>query len=164
MQHAAADKAGMYKPYVQEDEIEANAAEARYMAERIRRDAGFKAMFLKMEKNTSYAQKRMALMERFGEGPSKFDRMIRQVYYHGLPSAGAAASQILSAVSAELERRKSLDAAEAAEIERSGAGLGDALGMTMRELVGSVGEIKTPVLKKIQEDMLNRPVAPVRSV
>ena len=158
MQHDWAAKAGIYKPYVQEDEVEANSMQALYTTEKMRRDAKFKALFLRMEKSTVYAQKRMETMDRFNESPVKFDRMIRQVYYYGTPSFEAASSQILSAVSSELERRKTLDAKALVEIEETGAGLEDAMAMTTQELTGSVAEIKTVALKKIQNDLLHKTV------
>jgi len=132
--------------------------QALYTTEKMRRDAKFKALFLRMEKSTVYAQKRMETMDRFNESPVKFDRMIRQVYYYGTPSFGAASSQILSAVSSELERRKTLDAKALVEIEETGAGLEDAMAMTTQELTGSVAEIKTVALKKIQNDLLHKTV------
>jgi len=158
MQHAWADKANVYKPYVQEDEIEGNSMQALYTTEKMRKDPKFKDLFLKMEKSTVYAQKRMETMDRFNEGPVKFDKMIRQVYYYGTPSFDAASSQILSAISAELERRKTLDAAALTEIEKSGVELKDAMGMTVQELSGSAADIKTAALKKIQDDLLHASV------
>ncbi|MBI4801723.1 MAG: hypothetical protein HY796_04270, partial [Elusimicrobia bacterium] len=158
MQHDWADKARIYKPYVQEDEIESASMEALYTTEKMKKDKKFKDLFLKMEKTTAYAQKRIETMDRFNEGSVKFDKTVRQVYYYGIPSFDAASSQILSAISAELERRKALSAADRAALDAGGTGLKDAMGMTVTELTGSVADIKTDALRKIQDDLLHKAV------
>lgn len=67
-------------------------------------------------------------------------------------------SQILSVISAELERRKALSAADRAALDAGGTGLKDATGMTVTELTGSVADIKTDALRKIQDDLLHKAV------
>jgi hypothetical protein len=158
MQHSWAEKANLYKPYTQEDEMDAVSMEALYTTEKMRKDERFKDLMLKMEKTTLYAQKRVETMDRFNEGPAKLEKLVRQIYYYGTPSFDAASAQILSAVSAELERRKTLDAAALAVIEKSGADLGDAMAMTAPELAGSVSGIRTPALKKVRDDLLDKTV------
>ncbi|MBU2573966.1 MAG: hypothetical protein KKH28_07830 [Elusimicrobia bacterium] len=158
MQHDWAARARIYKPYVQEDEIESASMEALYTTEKMKKDKKFKNLFLKMEKNTTYAQKRIETMNRFNEGSVKFDKTVRQVYYYGIPSFDAASSQILSAISAELERRKAMPAADRTALDQSGAGLNDAMDMTVTELTGSVADIKTDALRKIQDDLLHKAV------
>jgi len=156
MQHAWADKAGVYKPYVQEDEVEANSMEALYTMEKLKTDPGFKSMMTQMRYSSiGYADKRLELAAAFSVNTNEFNNRVRQVYYPGLPSFDAASSQILSAVSDELSRRNYLAAADLAEIEGTGIGLEEALGMTTQELSGSLGEIKTAALKKIQDDLLH---------
>lgn len=156
MQHAWADKARVYKPYVQEDEVEANSMEALYTMEKLKNDPKFRSMMTRMRSfSSSYAEKRLALAAAFSSNTNEFDSRVRQVYYPGLPSFAAASSQILSAVSGELNRRRGLAAADLAEIKRTGIGLDETMAMTTQELTGSVGEIKTAHLKKIQDNLLH---------
>jgi len=82
-----------------------------------------------------------------------FSTTVRQRYFSGLPSLDAAASQVLGAVSGELERRAALPAAEQTALRTNGLNQADAMEMSPEELSGSVGEIQTPVLVKIQGDM-----------
>jgi hypothetical protein len=156
MQHSWADKAGVYKPYVQEDEIESNSLEALYTTEKLKKDARFRRLFSGMRGTSTYADQRLKLAQRFNKSPDEFGEIVRRQYYSGLPSFDAASSQILSAVSTELERRKTLTAGEQAEIDRNGAPLADALEMTTSEITGSVTEIKTEALIKIQADLMNK--------
>ena len=142
----------------QEDEIEANSMQALYTVEKLKQDPKFKAIFSRMRSSSTYADQRLKLAQRFNKYPDDFSESVRQLYYYGLPSFDAASSQILSAVSAELERRQGLDTAALAEIENSGVELQDAMGMTVQELTGSVGEIRTADLKKIQDDLLHKAV------
>jgi len=155
MQHGWADKAGVYKPYVQEDEIESNSMEALYTIEKLKKDARFKDLFSKMRGVSTYAGQRLALAQRFNRSPDNFGENIRQLYYYGLPSFDGASSQILSAISSELDRRKKLDASELNELERSGVPLGEALAMTVPELTGSASDIQTEALVKIRADLMN---------
>ncbi|HAF96224.1 MAG: hypothetical protein A2021_01390 [Elusimicrobia bacterium GWF2_52_66] len=155
MQHAWADRARVYKPYVQEDEVEANAMEALYTMEKLKNDPKFKSMMTRMRtSSSSYAAKRLALASAFSSNTNEFDSRVRQVYYPGLPSFVAASSQVVSAVSGELNRRSGLLPADLAEIEKTGIGTDEAKAMTTQELSGSVGEIQTAALQKIQEDLL----------
>ena len=157
MQHSWADKAGVYKPYVQEDEVEANSMEALYTMEKLKNNPKFKSMMIRMRaSSSSYADKRLALAAVFSGNTNEFDSRVRQVYYPGLPSFAAASSQILSAVSGELKRRKALSGADLAEIEKTGIDLVEANAMTTQELAGSVGDIKTAALQKIQDDLLHK--------
>lgn len=158
MQHDWAAKARIYKPYTQEDEIESSSMEALYTTEKMKKDKKFNALFQRMETNTNYAQKRMETMNRFNEGGAKFDKTVRQVYYYSTPSFDAASSQILSAISAELQRRAALSAADRTKLDTGAQGLNDAMGMTVQELTGSVGDIKTDALRKIQDDLLHKAV------
>ena len=158
MQHSWADRAHIYKPYVQEDEIESNSMEALYTVEKLKQDPKFKAIFSRMRRSSTYADQRLKLAQRFNKNPDEFSENVRQLYYYRLPSFDAASSQILSAISAELERRQGLDAAALAEIEASGVELKDAMGMTVQELTGSAADIKTAALRKIQDDLLHKAV------
>ncbi|OGS54868.1 MAG: hypothetical protein A3J79_08555 [Elusimicrobia bacterium RIFOXYB2_FULL_62_6] len=158
MQHDWAAKAHIYKPYTQEDEIESSSMEALYMTEKMKRDKRFKDLFTRMENNTTYAQKRMQMMDRFNRGGTAFENSIRQVVYFSTPSFDAASSQILSAISAELQRRNAMSAADRAATDAAGAGLNEAMGMTVQELSGGAGNIKTDALKKIQDDLLHKAV------
>ena len=158
MQHSWAARAGIYKPYTQEDEIEANSMEALYTSQKRDSDLKFRSIFLAMRQASVYAQQRMELSRRFEGNQKEFGEIIRQQYYFGVPSFEAASSQILSAISAELDRRKSLGAAELAEIENTGKDLAAAQQMSPQKIAESVGEIKTPALRKIQDDLLRRRV------
>ncbi|MCX5785004.1 MAG: hypothetical protein NTX59_04900 [Elusimicrobia bacterium] len=157
MQHAWAEKARVYKPYVAEDEEEAGSMEALYTMGKLKNDPKFKSMMLKMRaSSSSYADKRLELERTFRKNTDEFGDKVNQDYYPGLPSFSAASSQILSAISGELERRNALAPAELAGIENSGKSLDEAKAMTTQELAGSVGGIKTAVLKKIQDDLLHK--------
>lgn len=156
MQHSWADRAGVYKPYVQEDEIEANSLEALYTTEKLKKDPQFRRLFSTMRGASVYADQRLKTAQRYNKSPDGFGETVRLQYYYGLPSFDSASSQILSVVSAELERRKTLSAAELGELEGSGATAQDAMGMTVSELTGSVAEIKTEALEKIEADLMDR--------
>ena len=158
MQHSWADKAGVYKPYVQEDEIEANSMEALYTIEKLKHDPKFRGLFSKMRSSASYADQRLKLAQRFSRDPGDFSDNVRQLYYYGLPSFEAASSQILWTVSSELKRRKSLKADARNELEKNGVDLKEAMAMTASELISSAAGIKTPALRKIQDDLLRSTV------
>lgn len=158
MQHDWAAKARIYKPYTQEDEIESSSLEALYMTEKMKRDKKFSDVFQNMEKNTTYAQKRIQMMDKFNRGSTAFENSIRQVVYYSTPSFDAASSQILSSISAELQRRDAMSAADRTAADATAQGLTDAMGMTVPELTGGVRDIKTDALKKIQDDLLHKAV------
>ena len=157
MQHAWAEKARVYKPYVQEDEEEAGSMEALYTMEKLKNDPKFKSMMTKMrDSSSSYADKRLELERTFKKNTDEFGDKVSQDYYPGLPSFSAASSQILSAISGELGRRDALPPAELAAAEKNGKSLEAAKAMTTQELAGSVGDITTSALKKIQDDLLHK--------
>ncbi len=156
MQHAWADQSGVYKPYVQEDEIESNSLEALYTTEKLKKDPQFRRIFAGMRGTSTYADQRLKVAQRYNKSPDEFSETVRRQSYSGLPSFDAASSQILSAVSAELERRGELSAAELTELDGEGVPLGEAMDMTASELTGSVTEIKTEALVKIQADLMNK--------
>jgi len=58
-------------------------------------------------------------------------------------------------VSGELARREALEPEELGAIESGGVPLQDAMGMTASEITGSVTEIKTDALLKIQADLMD---------
>lgn len=155
MQHARSAGAGTYDPYVQEDEIESNSFEASYTAEKLKKDAHFRRLFAGMRGVSTYADQRLKLAQRFNRNPDDFGELVRRQYYYGLPSYDAASSQVLAAVSGELERRKTLDAAELDEIESGSVPLQDAMGMTAAEVTGSVTRLSGEALAKIQSDLMS---------
>ncbi len=155
MQHAWAEKHNIYKPYTQEDEIEANSLEALYTVEKLKNDKAFSNLMKDMRSNSTYADKRVKLAMRFKSDRDGFARDIRQLYYYGTPSFASSRSEILKAVSDELMRRESLDDAAIGEIEKYGMDSGEAMKMTSSELIGSVGDLKAMALRKIQNDLLN---------
>ena len=158
MQHDWAEKAQIYKPYVQEDEIESNSLESLYTIEKLKKDPKFKALFSNMRSGSAYADQRLKLAQRFNKNPDDFDDSVRRLYYYGIPSFDAASSQILSAISAELERRMTMPAADRAQLENSGAEFKDTLGMTVQKLTASVAGIRTDALKIVRDDLLNKAV------
>ncbi len=155
MQHAWSDSMNIYKPYSQEDEIEANSAEAVFTLEKMKKDAAFKKLMREMKGYMPYADKRLKIAERFKKNPEKFSEYVRQVYYYGLPSFAQVKSEVLSAVGSELERRKSLNESEKKQIEDEGCGLPKVMKMTAQEIIQNAPEIKTVALRKIQHDLLN---------
>jgi hypothetical protein len=54
-----------------------------------------------------------------------------------------------------LNRRKGLAPAVLAKIEQTGIGLAEANALTTQELISKVENVKTAVLKKIQDDLLH---------
>ena len=154
MQADWAASRNVYKPHVQEDEIEAMSLEGLYTTEKIRKDAEFNRILTSSRDFSSYASKKLEIGTEFElSGSKKFATTVRQRYFSGLPSIDSAASQVLGAVTAELDRRDVMPAAEKAELDSTGLNLSDALEMSPDELAGSVGEIQTPVLAKIQTDL-----------
>ena len=158
MQHDWAAKAGIYKPYSQEDEIEAASMEGMYTAQKKSSDPRFRFIFVTMGKSSTYAQQRVEVSKRFEGNQKEFGDFVRQQYYYGVPSFDAAASQVLTAVSSELDRRKTLSPAEIDDIELDGKELKEVRQMSSMELADSVGGIKAMALRKIQDDLLHRNV------
>ncbi|MDD2805160.1 MAG: hypothetical protein PHV33_06365 [Elusimicrobiales bacterium] len=145
---------GIYLPRTQENEIEAMSLEGLYTTEKMRRDPEYARILTSSRDSSTYATKRMDVGTEFGSSGSKrFATTVRQRYFSGLPSLDAAASQVLGSVSEELERRAALPAPEQAALRDGGLNLQDTLEMSPEELSGSVGEIQTPVLAKIQGDL-----------
>ena len=155
MQHKWAADAGIYKPYTQEDEIEALSMEALHTTQKKASDPRFRSIFLTMGKSSSYAQQRVEVSKRFEGNQKEFGDFVRQQYYYGVPSFEAASSEVLTAVSAELERRRGLGAAEIGEIESYGKSLSEVRQMSAREIADSALDIKSAALRKIQADLLN---------
>ncbi|HAT71999.1 MAG TPA: hypothetical protein DCS63_04210 [Elusimicrobia bacterium] len=154
MQDAWAKSGGVYKPRVQEDEIEAMALEGLYTSEKLRGDAAFREIMEPARKFSSYAAKRVEVATEYGGlGAKRFAATVRQRYFSGLPSLDAAAAQVLGAVSEELARRSGLAADERAGGDAAFLGLAEALEMTPEELAGSAGEIRGDVLAKIERDL-----------
>jgi hypothetical protein len=154
MQDSWAKGQGVYKPHVQEDEIEAMALEGLYTGEKLRKDAAFKEIMDGSRDFSSYAAKRVEVATEYGgSGSKKFSTTVRQIYFSGLPSLDAAASQVLGAVSGELSRRAALTAAEREGNDAVSLNLAEAMEMTPGELAGSVGEIRTDALAKIEKDL-----------
>ncbi|MEA3306804.1 MAG: hypothetical protein U9Q34_03365 [Elusimicrobiota bacterium] len=155
MQHAWADKNNIYKPYTQEDEIEANSMEALYTLQKLKNDKEFSSLMKEMKGNSDYAETRIKLAMRFKKDRGLFANDIRQKYYYGLPSFASARAEILKAISDELLRRESLDAAALGDIEKYGSNISEVMGMTSSELISAVRDTKTLALGKIQNDLLN---------
>ena len=151
MQDTWGKKQGVYKPHVQEDEIEAMSLEGLYTSEKLLKDKAFKAT---MAGGTSYADKRVEVATEYrGSGSKKFATTVRQRYFSGLPSLDSAASQVMGAVSDELSRRAALPAQQRASLDATSMPLSDAMDMTPEDLSGSVGEIRTDALAKIEKDL-----------
>ena len=154
MQADWAAKQGVYKPHMQEDDIEAMSLEGLYTTEKMRKDAEFDRILTSSRDFSSYAFKTLEVGTEFKTGRSKkFATTVRQRYFSGLPSLDAAASQVLGAVTEELDRRSALTPSEKASIDSTGLNQEEALEMSPAELAGSVGEIQTAVLAKIQSDL-----------
>jgi len=154
MQAVWAKTSGLYKPHTQEDEIEAMSLEGLYSTEKLAKDAAYKKILDESRDYSSYASKRVEIATEYKAGRSKgFATTVRQLYCSGLPSLDAAAAQVLGAVTEELGVRAALPAAEQTELEMSGLTQAEALEMTPEELAGSVGEIRTGALRKIQKDL-----------
>lgn len=154
MQADWAAKQGVYKPHVQEDEIEAMSLEGVYTNEKLAKDPAFKGMLDSSRKFSSYASKKSEIATNYrGSRARGFGQTVRKLYVPGLPSLDGAAAQVRSAVSGELARRAAMPAVEKAEIDASGLTLNDALGMSPEELAGSVQEIQTAALAKIGKDL-----------
>ncbi len=155
MQHAWADKAGIYKPYSQEDEIEALSMEGLYTSQKRKADGRYASMFRTMAKSSTYASQRVEVSKKFEGNQKEFGDFVRQQYYYGVPSFEASSSTVLSAASAELERRRGLTTAEVAEIDNYGKDLSEVRSMSAQEIADSVADIKTLALRKIQDDLLH---------
>lgn len=145
---------GVYAPRVQEDEIEAMSLEGLYTTEKMRKDPEYSRILTSSRDFSPYAFKTLETGTEFElTGSRRFAVTVRQRYFSGLPSLDAAASQVLGAVTQELDYRSTLPAAERASLASSGLNMEDALEMSPAELAGSAGEIQTPVLAKIQGDL-----------
>ena len=158
MQHSWSDGRDIYKPYTQEDEIEANSLEAVYTIEKMKKDKSFSKLFREIKSDSVYAEKRIKLAHRFKMSRDKFGGAIRNLYYYGLPSFSSARAEILKAISDELGRRESLDEADISDIEKYGSNVSETMKMTASELRGSVGDIKSSALKKVRDDLLHQSV------
>ncbi len=145
---------GVYKPHVQEDEIEAMSLEGLYTTEKMGKDPAYLSIMTGARDNSAYAEKKMEIGTEYkASGSRKFGDTVRQRYCSGLPSLDSAAGQVLDAISAELERRASLPAEEKALTESTGLNLKAAMAMSPEELAGSASEVSTAALTKIQSDL-----------
>ena len=154
MQDSWARKQGVYKPHVQEDEIEAMSLEGLYTSEKLRKDKVFRSIMDSSRGFSSYATKRVDIATEFSaSGSKRFATTVRQRYFSGLPSLDSAASQVLGAVSEELERRSALSVQQRAQNDTMNLTLQEAMEMTPEELAGSAGEIRTDALAKIERDL-----------
>jgi len=154
MQDSWARKQGVYKPHVQEDEIEAMSLEGLYTSEKLRKDKVFRNIMASSRGFSSYATKRVDIATEFSaSGSKRFAVTVRQRYFSGLPSLDAAASQVLGAVSDELARRSALSVQQRAQNDTVNLTLQEAMEMTPEELAGSAGEIRTDALAKIERDL-----------
>jgi hypothetical protein len=154
MQADWALKQGVYKPHVQEDEIEAMSLEGVYTNEKMDKDPAFKDMLDSGRKFSSYASKKSEIATKYrSSGARGFSQSVRKLYFSGLPSLDGAAAQVRSAVTDELARRAALPVADRVEIDSSGLTLNDALEMSSEELAGSVQEVQTAALAKIGKDL-----------
>lgn len=158
MQHAWADKADIYKPYSQEDEIEALSMEGLYTSQKRKADGRYASMFRTMAKSSPYASQRVEVSKKFEGNQEDFGSFARQQYYYGVPSFAASSSTVLSAVSGELERRRTLPAAEVAEINEFGKNFEEIRKMSAQEIADSVTDIKTAALTRLQGELLNSSV------
>ena len=144
----------IYKPHTQEDEIEAMSLEGLYTTEKMKKDAAFKGIFDSSRDYSSYASKQVAIATKYEKSGSKaFATTVRQLYFPGLPSLVSASSQVLVAVTEELDRRAALPDDKQASLASNGLNLEEALEMSPAELASSVKEIQTPVLVKVQGDL-----------
>lgn len=155
MQHAWADKADIYKPYSQEDEIEALSMEGLYTSQKRKADGRYRSMFQTMAKSSPYASQRVEVSKKFEGNQKEFGDFARQQYYYGVPSFAASSSTVLAAVSAELERRRALPAADLAEVNEFGKSFDEIRKMAPQEIADSVTDIKTSALARLQGDLLN---------
>lgn len=154
MQADWSQKQGLYKPHVQEDEIEAMSLEGLYTNEKMGMDPAFKSILDSSREFSSYASKKSEIGTKYMDSGAKgFSQTVRKLYFSGLPSLDGAAAQVRSAISGELARRAALPAADRAEIDASGLTLNDALEMSPDELAGSVQELQTSALAKIGRDL-----------
>jgi hypothetical protein len=159
MQSAWAKSSGVYKPRVQEDEIEAMSLEGLYSNEKLARDPAYRAMLDSAGAVAPYAEKRLEVATEFNaSGAKKFANTVRSRYFSGLPSLDAAAAQVLAAAAGELARREGLTQGQRDEIEASGIGLEEALEMQPDEFCGTVEEIRSGALRKISGDLASRGV------
>lgn len=155
MQHSWADKAGIYKPYSQEDEIEALSMEGLYTSQKRKADGRYASMLRTMAKSSPYASQRVEVSKKFEGNQEDFGSFARQQYYYGVPSFEASSSTVLAAATAELERRRTLPAADLAEIDNYGKDFSEIRKMAPQELADSVADIKTAALRKLQSDLMN---------
>jgi len=154
MRDVRTKKQGLYNPRVQESEIEAMSLEGLYTSEKTKKDPEFKKILKDSRAFSDYASKRLEIATEFKDSGSKqFASTVRQRYFSGLPSIDAASSQILDAVTVELDRRAGMSQAEKTSFDSSARSLTEALEMTPAELAGTAGEISTPALEKLRKDM-----------
>lgn len=157
MQADWASQRGLYGPRVQENEIEAMSLEGLYNNEKLARDPEFGNIMDGSRDFSSYASKQVEIATEYKRDRSKdFAVTVRQRYTSGMPSQGSASAEVLSAVTDELARRSSMPAADRASLDSTGLTTQDALAMSPAELAGSVQEMQTSALLKIQSD-LSRP-------
>jgi hypothetical protein len=155
MQATWAQKQGVYKPHVQEDEIQAMGLEGQFTNEKLAKDAAFKQTMDASRDYSSYASKRVEIATEYKNEKAKgFGTTVRQLYSSGLPSLSSATAQVTDAISAEQARRAALTPAARAEIDSTGLTLAEAMEMSPEELAGSVGEVNSAALAKIQKDLM----------
>ncbi len=154
MQADWAAQRGLYTPRVQEGEIEAMSLEGLYSNEKLAKDPAFGDIMAGSRDFSSYASKQVEIATEYKRDRSKnFAVTVRQRYTPGMPSQESASAEVLAAVTAELSRRSSMPASDRASLDSTGLTTQDAMAMSPAELAGSVQDMQTRALVKIQSDL-----------
>ncbi|MEW6013006.1 MAG: clostripain-related cysteine peptidase [Elusimicrobiota bacterium] len=121
-------------------------------------DESFKSLFDGFSGLNDYADKVMVVMRNY-EKADNADDFVQSAgikYYPNMPSAKTAKSEILLAVTKELERRELLDKKEKENVDKYAIfGLSDIYRLSPYEITNYVKDIKTEALIKLKTDLMS---------
>ncbi|MEF3280442.1 MAG: hypothetical protein K6357_05690 [Elusimicrobiota bacterium] len=147
-----------YSPQVREKYATALLYQAKYTQERMG-DKSFKELFESFSGVSDYADKVMVVKRNY-EKADNVDDFIQTAglrYYSNMPAASSAKSEILIAISKELERRNALDKKEKDRIDKYAIfGDKEIYGLSPFEITNYIKDIKTDALLKLQKDLSDK--------
>ncbi len=156
IQSSWAKSRGVYFPYVQEKETEANYLQAAYVLEKTQNDGEFRLMAQELREIMPYVDNSVKMAQNARELPySKFKETTRW-QYSGVPSFDFARSSILTVVAEELQKRQALPAGGLKNLEETGLDMQSLAGLTLKEFKKAVSGIKPSILAKIKEDFFDK--------
>ncbi len=148
---------GSYAPQTREQYASALLFQAKYTEERFKEDS-FKGIFSSMEPVSDYARKVSIVRRDYkkSDNENDFIQTASLRYYPNLPSSSSSRSEILIAVTKELERREKLNTEERKNLDKYAIfSKKDVASLTPYEITNYIKDIKTEALIKLRDELLS---------